>query len=144
MKVMINSIYEEQQEVLVNDNVLFDDDVVRTRCFSCCNGFEHEEGSGLFTISKCGVYEVLFRANITSETPGDILRFAIATDGEALPGTQMEYEVEVADVLMGIESHRLIKVCNNASKTISIKNNSEMLTTPALVENANIIIKKIA
>lgn len=141
---MIESINETQQSISLNSNVLFSDDPIRTRCFNCCNGFEHEEGTGTFTISKPGIYEVLFRANITSATVGDVLGLVLTSNGENLIGTQMDYTVATANVNLGVYSQRLIKVCCNSSKTIAVKNNSETLTTPMLVENANIIVKKIA
>lgn len=141
---MIESINETQQSVNLNSNVLFSDDTVRTRCFNCCNGFEHEEGSGTYTISKPGLYEILFRANITSATTGDILGLVLTSNGENLTGTQMDYTVATANVNLGVNTQRLIKICCNSSKTIAVKNNSETLTTPMLVTNANIIIKKIA
>lgn len=141
---MIESINELQQEVTIGSNILFSDDVLRTRCANCCGFLEHEEGSGLFTLTKCGIYEILFRANITSATAGDVLGFTITVDGEPITGTQMDYTVATADENMGVSTFRLIRVCGDTSKTISVRNNSLENTTPALVENANIIIKKIA
>lgn len=141
---MIESINELQQEVTIGSNILFSDDVLRTRCANCCGFLEHEEGSGLFTLTKCGIYEILFRANITSATAGDVLGFTITVDGEPITGTQMDYTVATADENMGVSAFRLIRVCGDTSKTISVRNNSLENTTPALVENANIIIKKIA
>lgn len=140
---MIESINEAQQSVSTNANVLFANDVIRTRSATCCGFLEHEEGSGLFTLSKNGIYEVLFGANITSATANDVLGLVITSNGEELTGTQMDYTVATASVNQGVSARRLVRVCNG-SKTIAIKNNSTTNTTPLLVETANIIIKKIA
>lgn len=141
---MIESINELQQEVAIGSNVLFSDDVLRTRCANCCGFLEHEEGSGLFTLTKCGIYEILFRANITSATAGEELSFVITVNGEPVTGTQIDETIATADANTGVSTFRLVRVCGDSAKTISIRNNSVTNTTPALVENANIIIKKIA
>lgn len=141
---MIESVYENQQSVTLNSNVLFSDDIVRTRCFNCCNGFEHENNSGIFTISKPGVYKIDFNGNITSATVGDILGLVLSSNGENLTGTQMDYTVTTANENRTVSVSKLIKICCNSSKTISVKNNSETNTTPLLIENANIIITKIS
>ena len=140
---MIESTNELQQSVAINSNVLFSNDTLRTRNATCCGFLEHEEGSGLFTLTKNGIYEILFKANITSVTANDVLGLVITSNGENLTGTQMDYTVATASINQGISASRLIRICNG-SKTIAIKNNSTTNTTPMLVENANIIIKKIA
>lgn len=140
---MIQSTNELEQSVAINSNVLFSSDTIRTRNASCCGFLEHEEGSGLFTLTKTGIYEVLFRANITSATANDILGLVVTSNGENLTGTQMDYTVATASVNQEVSATRLVRICNG-SKTIAIKNNSTTNTTPMLVENANIIIKKLA
>lgn len=140
---MIQSTNETSQEIAINSNVLFANDTIRTRNATCCGFLEHEEGSGLFTLTKNGIYEIIFRANITSATAGDVLGLIMTSNGENTPGTQMDYTVATASVNEGVSATRLVRICNG-SKTIAIKNNSTTNTTPMLVENANIIIKKIA
>lgn len=137
---MINSIYEDTQTIEVGGNVIFNSDVVRTRCFNCRNGFEHNDNSGLFTLSKCGIYEILFNANISSPSAGAI-SLAIASNGEVLPGTQMDYTVTDATIFGNVSASRLVRICNNSSKTITITNNG---TLPVTAENSSIIIKKVA
>jgi hypothetical protein len=140
---MIESTNELQQSVAINSNVLLSSDTLRTRNASCCGFLEHEEGSGLFTLTKNGIYEILFRANITSATANDVLGLVMTANGENLTGTQMDYTVATASVNQEVSATRLVRICNG-SKTIAIKNNSTTNTTPMLVENANIIIKKLA
>ncbi len=140
---MIQSTNELEQSVAINSNVLFSSDTIRTRNASCCGFLEHEEGSGLFTLTKTGIYEILFRANITSATANDVLGLVMTSNGENLTGTQMDYTVATASVNQEVSATRLVRICNG-SKTIAIKNNSTTNTTPMLVENANIIIKKLA
>lgn len=140
---MIESINEATQEVAINSNILFANDVLRTRCANCTGFLNHEQGSGQFTLTKNGIYEILFRANITSATANDVLGLAMTSNGEELIGTQMDYTVATANVNQGVYTHRLVRVCNGA-RTIAIKNNSTTNTTPMIIKNANIIIKKVA
>lgn len=76
---MINSIGVASQTVAVGQNVLFPTDRVRTRSCQCaCKGWlAHDLGSGLFTLTKPGIYEVEYSANITSATLGEALRYAM-------------------------------------------------------------------
>ena len=141
---MIESVNVTQQEVPIGSNVLFSLDTLKTKGFNCCNGFEHISNSGLFTISKPGIYEILFKANVTSATAGDTLSFAISLNGEAIPATVVDSTVATAEDNIGITTFTLVRICVNSSKTISIRNVSEVNTTPALVEDALIIVKKIA
>lgn len=69
---MINSIATAIQTVANGQNVLFTTDRVRTKSCQCaCKGWlAHDVGSGLFTLTKQGIYEVEYTANITSETVG--------------------------------------------------------------------------
>lgn len=138
---MIQSTNELQQSVAINSNVLFSNDTLRTRNASCCGFLEHEEGSGLFTLTKNGIYKITFRTNIASATANDVLGLVMISNGENLTGTQMDYTVATANVNQEVSTTRLVYVCNG-SKTIAIKNNSTTNTTPMLVENSNIIIEK--
>lgn len=137
---MINSIYELPQTVALNDNVMFLTDAVRTNSASCCGWLQHEQGSGQFTLTNSGIYEIIFNANITSATTG-ALALVFKSNGETLLGSEMDYTVETANVYQNVSASRLVKICNNASKTITVSN---ITSNPMLVKNANIIIKKVA
>ena len=54
---MINSVSLAPQTVAAGNNVLFAADRVRTHACRCnCGWLEHDAGSGLYTLTKAGVY----------------------------------------------------------------------------------------
>ena len=139
---MINSVNISEQTVTANNNVLFSNDVVRTRSANCCQPcgwLNHSTGSGLFQLVKDGIYEILFNANITSAVAGPV-SFAIKSNGEILQGSQMIFTA-TANATSNVSSSRLVRVCSNGSTTISVGN---IGTGSVTVANPNIIIKKVA
>lgn len=139
---MINSIGVASQTVAVGQNVLFPTDRVRTRSCQCaCKGWlAHDLGSGLFTLTKPGIYEVEYSANITSATLGEA-SLDLELDGETIGGTRSIYTVATASALGNVDGSTLVQVPCGASYVISLGNNSAL---PLTVQDANIIIKKIA
>lgn len=90
---MINSIATAVQVVTNGQNVLFPTDRVRTKSCQCaCKGWlAHDVGSGLFTLTKQGIYEVEYTADITSATVG-VASLELEQNGEIVGGTQSLYE----------------------------------------------------
>lgn len=120
---MINSIATAVQTVDNSNNVLFPTDRVRSKSCQCpCKGWlAHDLGSGLFTLTKPGIYEVTYTADITSAAAGQA-SLVLEQNGN-------------------VSGDTLIQVPCGASYTIALANNSGLDLT---VQNANIIIKKIA
>lgn len=137
---MIDSVYDIPQTVIQNGNVLFASDAVRTASANCCGWLQHENGSGQFTLTKSGIYEIMFNANITSATAG-ALALIMKSNGENLIGTEMDYTVATANTYQNVSTSRLVRVCNDGARTITLTN---ITANNMLVKNANIIIKKIA
>ena len=137
---MINSVNEAVQTVNANDNVLFATDVIRTRSATCCGWLHHSTGSGLFQITRPGIYKINFNANITSATAG-ALALTFKANGEQMIGTEMDTTVATANSYQNVSASRLVRVCGNGSTTITIGNIGTLAT---LIKNANIIIEKIA
>lgn len=137
---MINSVNEAVQNVNANDNILFATDVIRTRSATCCGWLQHSAGSGIFQLTKPGIYKIDFNANITSATAG-ALALAFKNNGEQMIGTEMDVTVATANAYQNVSASRLVKICGNGSTTIAIGNVGTLAT---LVKNANIIIEKIA
>lgn len=137
---MINSVNEDVQSVNANENVLFATDVIRTRSATCCGWLQHSAGSGIFQLTKPGIYEIQFNANITSATAG-ALALAIKANGEQMIGTEMDTTIATANANQNVSATRLVKICGSGSTSITIANVGTLVT---LVKNANIIIKKIA
>lgn len=137
---MINSVNEAVQNVNANENVLFATDVIRTRSATCCGWLQHSAGSGIFQLTKPGIYKIDFNANITSATAG-ALALAFKNNGEQMIGTEMDVTIATANANQNISANRLIKICGNGSASITIGNVGTLAT---LVKNANIIVEKIA
>ena len=108
---MINSIGVASQTVAVGQNVLFPTDRVRTRSCQCaCKGWlAHDLGSGLFTLTKPGIYEVEYSANITSATLGEA-SLDLELDGEIIGGTRSIYTVATASALGNVDGSTLVQV----------------------------------
>lgn len=138
---MINSVNIPQQSVAVNGNVLFATDRVRTNACGCGGSIQHDAGSGQFVLSRPGIYEVEFNANVSATVAG-ATALAIRSNGEAVGGTEMDYTVVTANTFQSVSASTLIRVPCGASKTITVGNVSP--STIALVKDANIIIKRLA
>lgn len=136
---MKNSTNINDQIVNANSNILFANTLVQT-CSANCNGWlNHTAGSGLFQITKPGIYEVQFNGNVASTVAGTI-NLAMRSNGEILQGSQMN-TTNVANNVYNVSANRLIRVCGNGSTTITISN---VGANAVAVINPNIIIKKVA
>lgn len=138
---MINSTSITDQVVNSNNNVLFLNTLVRSASANCnCRGWlNHTAGSGLFQITKPGLYEVQFNSNVASTVAGTI-NLAMRSNGEILQGSQMN-TTNVANNVYNVSANRLVRVCGNGSTTITISN---VGANAVAVSNPNIIIKKLA
>lgn len=138
---MINSVAVATQAVATNNNVLFPTDRIRTKsCNSCCGWLSHDVGSGLFTLTKPGIYEIHYNANITSTDTG-VASLVLEQNGEPIGGTQSIYTIATASALGNVSASTLVCVPCGASYTITLTNNS---TLPLDVQDANIVIEKVA
>lgn len=143
---MINSVQETALTLAGNAaNIPFASDVVRTRSANCCGWLNHSAGSTQYQITKPGVYEIMFNANVTSAAVG-ITSLGINANGELLSGTEMDYTVATANAYGNVSANRLIRVCGNGSTTItvgSVPTVGATATQIPTVKNASLIIKRI-
>lgn len=138
---MINSTAVATQAVAANGNVLFTADTVRTKSSKgCCGWLAHSVGSGLFTLTKPGIYEIKYNANITSTDTGQA-SLVLEQNGEAIGGTQSIYTIATASALGNVSANTRICVPCGASYTITLTNNSTLALN---VQDVNIIIDKVA
>lgn len=137
---MINSVNVAEQTVAVDGNVIFDTDRVRTRACACGGWLQHDNGSGVFTIVRPGIYKVEFNANVTSAVVGDTT-LAIESNGEVIGGTEMDYIVAVAGDYQNVSASTLVAIQPYSSRSVSVANLSADEVT---VDDANIIITRIA
>ena len=107
------------------------------------NGIEKKLDDLICALSKPpkqGVYEVSYTADITSAAAG-VASLVLEQNGEAIGGTQSIYTVATASAYGNVSGDTLIQVPCGASYTIALANDSGLDLS---VQNANIIIKKIA
>lgn len=137
---MINSVAVPSQTVAAGSNVLFSVDRVRTRSCLCNGWLTHDNGSGVFTITRPGIYEIQYNANVTAGAIGTAF-LDLELNGEPIGGTRSIYTVATPGDLGNVAASALVKIPCGASATITLGNNSTLSLT---VQDANIIIKKVA
>ena len=108
----------------------------------------HRSNSGLVTLfgntNQCRArFKITFGGNIALPEGGTAgpISLAIAIDGEAVPSTTMIVTPATAETFFNVFSAIFVDVPRNNSVTISVKN---IGTVPLDVENANLIIERVA
>ena len=131
------------QTVAENQNVLFTDSVT---CGNC--SITHRDGSGLVTLrgntNQCRArYKVSFGGNIAVPTGGTVeaISLALAIDGEALGSSTMIVTPAAVEEYFNVFGAMFVDVPKGCCLTASIQNIS---TQPILVQNANLIIERVA
>lgn len=131
---MLNAVNAPSQNVLPLQNVLF----ASNRIKRCCNT-RHDQGSGIITLNKPGIYKVSYNGNTTLTAAGNA-SLGIKLNGEVIPGTIMTNTLAAAGVA-SMSAETLVKVDCNCCVTITVGNLST--TDTIAVDNANIIVTKI-
>lgn len=141
---MANSNAIASQVVAVGNNVLFTADKITSsniNNYGCCAKFvQHDNGSGLFTISQPGIYRILVRANVTSTDTGTA-SLVIQSNGEGLQESLTQDNIATASAPTSVMTFADVRIpCGGGSRAISIGNAGSIALT---VTNANIEIRKI-
>ena len=131
------------QTVAENQNVLFTDSIT---CGNC--SITHRDGSGLVTLrgttNQCRArYKVSFGGNIAVPTGGTVeaISLGLAIDGEALGSSTMIVTPAAVEEYFNVFGAMFVDVPKGCCLTASIQNVS---TQPILVQNANLIIERVA
>jgi hypothetical protein len=131
------------QTVAENQNVLFTDSIT---CGNC--SITHRDGSGLVTLrgttNQCRArYKVSFGGNIAVPTGGTVeaISLGLAIDGEALGSSTMIVTPAAVEEYFNVFGAMFVDVPKGCCLTASIQNIS---TQPILVQNANLIIERVA
>ena len=131
------------QTVAENQNVLFTDSVT---CGNC--SITHRDGSGIVTLrgttNQCRArYKVTFGGNIAIPTGGTVeaISLALAIDGEGLGSSTMIVTPAAVEEYFNVFGAMFVDVPKGCCLTASIQNVS---TQPILVQNANLIIERVA
>ena len=139
MEIFANAV----QTVAANRIVYFTDTVA---CGGC--SIVHREGSGLVTLrgltNQCRArYKVTFNANVAIPTGGTVepISLAIAAEGEPLVYSTMISTPTAVENFNNIGTTVVIDVPRGCCYSIAIRN---IGTDPIVVENANLIVERIA
>ena len=139
MEITANAV----QTVAANQNVLFTETAVPGSC-----SILHRDGSGLVTLRgltrQCRArFKVTFGGNIAIPTTGAVgaIRLAIAIDGEPAPTTTMIATPSSGEEYFNVFSAIYLDVPAGCCITIAVENIS---TQPILVQNANLIVERVA
>lgn len=139
MEITANAI----QTVAANGNVIFTDTAVPGSC-----SVIHRVGSGLVTLrgltNQCrSRFKITFGANIaaTSTEAEDPIQLTFTLDGEPLNTTNMIVAPSEMNRYFNIGRTFFLDVPRNTSYVVAVRNTS---TTPLAVQNANLIIERVA
>lgn len=132
------------QTVAINGNVIF----TETAVDGCC-AIIHREGSGIITLrgitnQKHARYHVTFGANASTpagSAVGDAVSLAIAINGEAMGSATMITTPTLATQMNNVAAGIYVDVPRGCCITVSVKN---IGTGSAVVQNANLIVEKVA
>lgn len=141
---MINSFNEAVQTVASQSNITFLSTRVRTgSCCGCRGWLNHDEGSGIFTITKPGVYLISFNGNVAIPTGGTVapITVAITQSGETLQGSEMVSTPTAVEAFNNISASVLIRVPCNVGAVIGVKN---VGADPISIEQANIVVYRFS
>ena len=139
MEIIANAL----QTIPANQNVYFTDTITGGSM-----SISHRSNSGLVTLfgntNQCRArFKITFGGNIALPEGGTAgpISLALAIDGEAVPSTTMIVTPATAETFFNVFSAIFVDVPRNNSVTISVKN---IGTVPLDVENANLIIERVA
>jgi hypothetical protein len=140
---MINAISTNPvQTVNAGANVLFDGTNVRTNSCKPCQGWLNFStlNSGIFEITKAGIYEIHFNANVAPTVAGQIT-VNLTNAGENIIGGEMQTAGTTVDTFENIAAEILVQVPCNCCDIFTVKNNSE---NPVVFNNPSFTIEKLA
>lgn len=114
----------------------FDTVLLRTGCSAY-----HRRNSGIITLSKIGVYEVHFSANIAGTAAGPV-QLAIELDGEPLTETTMISTPAAAADANNVATSTLVKTCAGCCGRLTVVNTgtSDVVVSP----NPAFYVKRVA
>lgn len=139
MEITANAI----QTVAANQNIQFTETAIPGSC-----SMIHREGSGLVTLRGLTTqararFHVQFGSNVALSTGATVapIQFVIAVGGEPILSTQMIVTPAAVGNYFNVSASIFLDVPAGCCQNISVKNTG---TTPADVQNANLIIERVA
>lgn len=141
--------YNPIQEVQPNQPVLLNDSI------PCSKGYViHRNESGIVTLrgivnnpcAKFARYQVTFNGNIAVPTDGTAgpISIAIAISGEPIATSEATVTPTVADAYFNVTSTAIITVPAGCCFNISVENTTDTAAQAINVQNANLVVDRIA
>lgn len=141
--------YNPIQEVQPNQPVLLNDSI------PCQKGYViHRNESGIVTLrgivnnpcAKFARYQVTFNGNIAVPTGGTAgpISLAIAISGEPIATSEAIVTPTVADAYFNVTSTAIITVPTGCCFNISVENTTDTAAQAINVQNANLVVDRIA
>lgn len=140
---MINAINTNPvQNVEAGANVLFNGTNVRTGSCNSCKGWLNfnSVNSGIFEITKPGIYEIHFNANVSPTVAGQIT-LNITNAGENIIGGEMQTPGTTPGTFENVAAEILVQVPCNCCDIFTVKNNTDEAIT---VNNPSLTIERLA
>lgn len=136
---MINAVNSINQTVQPTANVIFTGNNVRTNACGCSGWLSHNDNSGLFTLTRPGIYKIHFNANVAPTVAGAIT-LNITNAGENIAGGEMQTAGTTVGTFENISAEILVRVPCNSSVVITVKNNTA--TNPITVSQPSLVITR--
>lgn len=136
---MINAVNPIDQTVQPTANVIFTGSNVRTNACGCNGWLSHNDNSGLFTLTKPGIYKIHFNANVAPTVAGAIT-LNITNAGENIAGGEMKTAGTTVGTFENVDAEVLVRVPCNSSVVITIKDNTA--TNPITVSQPSLTITR--
>ena len=141
--------YNPIQEVQPNQPVLLNDSI------PCSKGYViHRNESGIVTLrgivnnpcAKFARYQVMFNGNIAVPTGGTAgpISLAIAISGEPIATSEATVTPTVADAYFNVTSTAIITVPTGCCFNVSVENTTDNVAQAINVQNANLVVNRIA
>lgn len=136
---MINAVNSINQTVQPASNIIFTGSNVKTNACGCNGWLSHNDNSGLFTLTRPGIYKIHFNANVAPTVAGEIT-LNITNAGENILGGEMKVPGTTVGTFDNVSSEILVRVPCNSSVVITVKNNTA--TNPITVSQPSLTITR--
>ena len=139
---MINAVNPINQTIQPTANVVFTGTNVKTNaCNSCCGWLTHNDNSGIFTLTKPGIYKIHFNANVAPTVAG-ATTLNITNAGENIAGGEMNTAGTTVGTFENVSAEVLVRVPCNSSVVITVRDNTA--TNPITVSQPSLTITRVA
>jgi len=133
---MISLMNSTAQTLTAGQTMAFDTVVFHTGCSEC-----YRKGTGSVKMTRNGIYEVSFNANVTAATAGDVVQLSIQQGGVTVPESTMISTPAAANAVNNVACDIPLQNCCDYER-ITVVNTG---TTDVVISaNAQLFVKRVA